>query len=223
MKPYTAAFLAVGMSACAIPRAGMQMMGAERLGSGNAEVGLATGVGLSAQANRTTSTQLQLPVVEANARLGLTDFADLNLHLGANGIQPGLKLGMTLGPLEVAAMPTVAFGLFRQEANGQSAFGFNFEGGLRAMASHPIGAFAGVGYALQFASLAVTGSGATSLVAHNFGVNVGWSLKLGPFQVRPELALIFAAANLSSGGVNVPQGVLFTVMPGVTVATGSSK
>jgi hypothetical protein len=225
-KLRVAVLMTSGLAACAFPRSGMMMMGAERLGSGNAEVGLASGLSASVQSqNGVTATQFQLPLVEANARLGLTDWADLNLHLGANGIQPGLKVGLTLGQLELAAMPTFAFGLFRQDAAGQgssgSTTGLNVEAGLKALASHSIGGFAGVSYWFQYAGLAASGSNSASIAGHNFAVNVGWNFKAGPLRVRPELCLIFAGLNVSSGGASAPQGLLFTFMPGVTIATGS--
>src|SRR5262249_16923041 len=133
---------------CAFPRGGLLMMPADRLGSGNAEGALAAGLaytgasqtqgGITANANT-----VHFPLMEANGRLGLSEMFDANLHLGAGGIEPGFKIGISTGAVELAAMPTIGFGVYRTtQSTGSTTAGstiFNFQGGLRLMGSLQMG------------------------------------------------------------------------------------
>src|SRR5256885_6501988 len=98
MRVAFAGLLALVASGCLIPRSGVMGMPASRVGTGGAEVGLSTGAIYSVTNTSTTqgtvtssssSSAAQVPLVEANARYGLADLADLNLHIGAAGIEPG--------------------------------------------------------------------------------------------------------------------------------------
>jgi hypothetical protein len=240
--------LAVVSAGCLIPRSGVVGMPASRVGVGGAEVGLSTGMiyetssssqtqgGVSVSSN---GSQIQVPLVEANARIGLADLADLNLHLGAAGIEPGLKLGYTLGALDIAAMPSFGIGVYTASSsssvtmngststtdNGGSTY-LSVIGGLQLMASHTMGGYAGVKYWYQLAqsSSKTGGSGTsttdTSITGHNVGFNVGWDFAVGPVQLRPEVhfSVLFGVNSSSNGMTQAANGTTFTVMPIISIA-----
>jgi hypothetical protein len=224
---------------CAFPRGGLQMQTADRLGSGNAEVGLGaglayTGASQSAGGFTANSNTLQFPLMEANARIGLSDMFDVNVHLGAGGLEPGFKIGFTAGPLELAAMPSIGVGVYRtSSSSGATSSGYtvvNVQGGLHLMASLQMGGYFGVGYWFQYANYSSDGTGVggttgnSNITGHNLGFNLGWNLELGALRVRPEVGfLLLLGAQQSSSGISQSSPVQFTFMPAVTIAAGTPK
>lgn len=235
-------------SGCLIPRNGVMGMPATMIGPGGAEVAASTGIIYSTGAthqpvSNTTETvrleEFQIPLVEANARIGLADFADLNIHAGAGGLEPGLKLGGAAGNWAFAAMPTFGVGYYSlKEAitldantgatnNGESTTNYLLvQGGLHLMASHVRGGYLGVKYWFLFTSgksnngtgMADTSDVATT--AHNVGFNVGWDFPAGPVNIRTEVSFSMQlGVNQSSMGMSQSvDGTTFTLMPSITIA-----
>jgi len=244
MKINCALALAVLSSGCLIPRSGVMGMPASRVGVGGAEVGLSTGAIFSTGSTSTTtsgftsstnSSAVQVPLVEANARIGLADAADLNLHLGAAGIEPGLKLGATVGSLDLAVMPSFAIGVYNANTSSgstgstsstTSATYLSVIGGLHLMASLANSFYVGLKYWYQYASES-SGTGGTAgtntsenVTGHNLGLNIGWDFSVGPLNIRPEISASMQFGQQASS-MNTTQGldgVTFTIMPNITIA-----
>lgn len=235
---------------CIVPRSAGYGFTANPVGAGGADVGLAMGLvyqqesstqTVAGTSSTSTSRQTQFPTFEANAQLGLSDQLAVNLHASQVGLQPGVKITVLRDPVTVSVVPQLGGGFITRgsttnttiggstttsEGNGTTSF--TFLGGVRALVSHPSGAYGGLGYDFQYISqatrTAVSGNTSTAFQqAHNLGAAVGYELRVGSLALRPELAVVFTpvAKNQSNDGNTTSDqpdsgGLLF--FPNLTVA-----
>ncbi len=214
----TAAACLLLTAAQAMPRSAGLGQPALPLPEGGAEIAVSPGVGFQAingppipagpnAFNVATSNTLAFPSAEANLGLGLSDRLGLNLHLSAAGLALGAKLAFPHSPLSVAVMPEVGLAFWstgtssvhqQAGANGQTDTGgtsaFEVVLGVRAIASHSSGLYAGAGYSFQQISTTQTGPGAGGKgkvdFSHGISAAVGYELGKGVLKIRPELALL---------------------------------
>lgn len=195
---------------------------------------------------------VSLPAAEANAAVGLTDMVALNVHMASGMVQPGAKIALLKGPLSLAILPELAFGLMTQtqgstvnsNTSSSTTTYLGIMGGFKAIASHEMGIYGGLGYAFQSfgfngsgltgglgggggGSLGGSGDSHTAVVSHNINLAVGYELKVGGVRIRPELAFLFSPAVITSstsGNTTVTQGggTLIYLFPNVTFAAAAS-
>jgi hypothetical protein len=223
---------------CVYARTGMLGLPATRLGPGQAETGVSAGLVYSAGAAGSgaataslNSVQVfQFPQLEANARYGLNDLAELNLHVSSQGLLPGVKLGFSSDKIDLAVMPMLGGGVFYVGGASNATYG-DFLAGLRLMVSHSgLNVYGSLGYLFEYDTQSGSSSGVggsnTATTAHTLSLAVGYNMKVGPLLIRPEIAgLMMTGVNTSSGGfgsVGV-SGVLLSVMPAVSIAAATSK
>lgn len=219
-----AALLAVIGSGCGaiLPRMGVIGQPASRLGSGNAEVGASIGLQYSVPGGQGTATALSssliFPQLEGNVRYGVSDLLDVNLHLGPEGCRSGVKVGATIGELDIAALPAVGLGVFQASSSGTSSTYLEVGVGLQLLVSHSSGGHAAFGYEFQYASAANPPSPMLTTTAHTLMLAFGWGFAVGELRIRPELAGMLTAGIKYSGNAFLTgeQGVLLAVMPTVT-------
>jgi hypothetical protein len=215
---------------------------APTLGVGNLELGVATGIEYTSDSFTVngppkitnTVSSLVLPVFEANMGYGLADNLDLNLHASLSGVQGGVKVGLSKGgSLDFSILPQVGF-VYVSEGNKESndatnttvstsssALGILL--GFKLIASMPTGLYFGAGYDFQHGQTSAGGANPATFNAHNLLLAGGYSLTQGKFQIRPELALLFAPARSTSVEVNgvtfsSDGGTGFALFPNVTIA-----
>ena len=212
-----------------LPHSGAVGQPASRLGANGAELGAAVGLQYAAPAGEGQMTAigastLIIPQVEANARFGLNKNFDLNLHLGAQGLQPGVKVGLSVGNFDVAALPAISVGIFRLTGQSSTSTYFAFSAGTRFLASHVSGARAALGYEFQYASTETTGSSTTTTTGHTVSIAFGYDFVLGALSIRPELAGLMTAGIRYTGNpfISAERGVQLIFLPTVTFAVAKA-
>lgn len=238
----------LALSGCFVPRSAGYGQTAALLNPGELEVSLQPGFSYQIdndppqQSQTSSSSGLSFPASEGNAAIGLSDAVGLNVHLSSAGIQPGAKIALVKGPLNLSILPELAFAVFTQNSttNNSSAGTRTFAGlmgGFKLLASHESGLYGGLGYDLQWFSasgpVGIVGLGTrdqtSSTTSHNISVAAGFELKMGMVRIRPELAMIIAPAlSVSNSQQNTTVtnsgGSLFYIFPNVTFGVvGSSK
>jgi hypothetical protein len=205
------------------------------------------------QQNQQSSHALALPGVEGNVLYGLSERVGFNAHLSSAGLQPGLKITVNsprdrahfaLLPEFGAGYASYAQSTFVTGTNGltmetapSSINMFTFMIGLRALVSHQSGFYAGVGYDLivtrsyQTSTLGAGNSvtptsSTTTSIEHQITVNLGFSVNVGWFRIRPEIAVgiqpsintSYSSGGTQSGGYG---GYGFVILPGFVLAAAT--
>src|SRR6478672_5147731 len=123
MKKLALAALSLSF-ACAVPRSGILGMTASPLAAGGAEAAVSGGVAYPSDTPPpdirtvagTTITSSQtvsgftFPAFEGNLAYGINDSISFNLHGSGAGLQPGVKINLLKGDLNVAVLPAIAIG-----------------------------------------------------------------------------------------------------------------
>jgi hypothetical protein len=205
------------------------------------------------QQNQQSSHGFALPGVEGNVLYGLTERLGFNAHLSSAGVQPGLKITVN-SPRDrahFAFLPEFGVGYasyaqstFVTGTNGltmetapSSVNMFTFMLGLRAIFSHQSGIYAGVGYDLILTRSYATStigmgnsvtptSSTTTTLEHQITVNLGFSVNVGWFRIRPEIAVgiqpsinnSYSTGGTTSGGSG---GYGFVILPGFVLAAAT--
>jgi len=255
--------LAVAMllvSACFTPRSVGFGQGAASLAANTGEIAISTGlvfqtqtsptdVGVGATASTTTSGYT-LPVFEGNLGYGFTDGIGLNIHVSPAGLQPGVKLHVLQGQLQMSVLPELAFGAGGASSTtsvtsngttlsqpGTTDASLGLLAGLKILVSHASGVFGGIGYDYQTFGMDTTTPARGSqpeekqkstVASHNLAMAVGYELATGWVMVRPELALLFAPSittSTTSGSTtkSTDDGSAWVVFPNVTFAMGGGR
>lgn len=160
----------------------------------------------------TRSSTFSVPAMEGNVTYGLTDTVAINVRGTLAGIQPGAKVSLIHGTLNLAVLPEFGFGYLSGTVNDggsgiQSAFTLLVGGKL--LVSHSSGVYGALGYDFQHIGLALaTGvtpsAGGSRIDAHNLAFVLGYALEFSQFELRPEIAFMYVPAK--SYGLDAPTG-----------------
>jgi hypothetical protein len=241
---------------CVLPRSVVLGQTAAPMGAGGSEVSVSSGMAyqidnqppvVSGNTSTTASTQtLWVPGFEGNAQYGFTDWLGLNVHVSEAGLQPGIKLNILSGNLNLAVLPEFAFGYASQSAstttttgstsntaNGNTQYFFEFLAGAKILISHSGGLYGGIGYDFQVLSTSTVDNqginrGSSTQNANVLSAAIGYSIQFGSFSLRPELALQYLPANTNSSGIGTNQtslggGNSFVFFPNLTFAVATGK
>ena len=229
-----AAVVLFSCAGCITPRSMGMGITPALLGPGGASASASGGVMIETlSASGASSLSVSFPSFEGNVGVGLIEMADLNVHLSSAGLQPGVKIGLLRGPVTVSVLPQVALLIVstnsRSGSTGSGGLSVGFLGGLKLLGSHESGFYGGFGYDFQFGSLGSsisTGSSgsASTVVAHNLTLNVGFELVIGHLRLRPELAIAITPSVSSSSSVpggSTSSGPVFAFLPSLSAAVVS--
>jgi hypothetical protein len=216
--PYSAA---VGQTAAPLP-------------TGGTEVGATIGVGYQnvdaeeADPEDESTTFTSLPKVEANVLHGLTDTLGVNIHASEAGLQPGLKISpKTSGNVNIAILPSIAYGTSRYSEGDGGASLSNFQIGARFLASMPDSVYGAIGYDFQRIDQEQDDpdeEGSAVLTFHDLTGAIGFDLAMGGARIRPELAFLFALAGESENPDDPDPGAdlnRFAIYPNLTIAVAT--
>lgn len=224
---------------CVNPRSIVVGQSPRMLTQGDVEVGLSTGIAWDSLASSSGTggyATVQVPATEANVAIGMGSF-DLNLHASTAGIQPGVKIALpSSGMLQMALLPSLAAGFYAGSTSASSGttttsspvWAFTALGGVKFLASLPVGVYGAVGYDFQLfrygAETGMGGSGSTSgLTSHHLNLAFGYEFTLGQLRLRPEFALSYSPAVYQDGAPSGTDPMTeLMVFPNITFAFAGS-
>jgi hypothetical protein len=204
-----------GCSGCAfstIPRSAILGQSARAIAPDAAEIALSAGLAYydegSAEQGQPRSGLVQLPNLDGNLTVGVSDLLSFNVHGGNAGIQPGLKVNLLRDDFSLAVQPQFGLGYAHEISKSSSATGSDtltdivlLTPGLRVFASHaPTGLNLGVGYTFEYGYSKGSKStiGGDSYQEHQLVVSVGYEAKVGILRFRPELTFLVIPAKSST-------------------------
>jgi hypothetical protein len=230
-----------------LPHSAIVGQTAAPIAAGGSSVSASMGVGYQSvqltepqTGTSTTTGVFAAPLPEANVAYGLIDKIALNAHLSSAGLEPGARISLMHGPIDLVVLPSVAFGLYTQNSSSSNGggtgnqFALIFVGGLRAIASYK--AFYGaVAYDFSYRPQNSTNSNGlggnstnnSTLMAHSLLFNVGFDLAVGGggLHLRPEVAFILTPGGslATSNGMGTTNLNLFEwmIVPAITASIES--
>jgi len=192
-----------------------------------------------------TTTQLGVGTIEGNVLYGLTDAVGLNLHVSSAGIQPGVRVALLQGGLNIALLPAIAVGYHSVvEATDKTTGGttttttaydtaeFGFLAGIKVLLSAESGPYGGIGYDYQriATDMKIPDSPKSTHIytSHNLGFAFGYEIRPDSLRIRPELAAMLSpsgslATEQEQTTTTEDAGWAFLLLPNVTVAAAGGR
>lgn len=223
--------LAAASGCAVVPHSVVLGQTAAGLGAGGAETSLSLGLGYTGthttggSSSTTDNTLFQLPLVEGNFQYGISDNVTFNLHGGLSGLAPGVKVTLLRGPVELALLPSLAFGVifignktsggsssgFGSSSSTTNTTGFDVLAGLRVIASMKSGLYGALGYQLLYLNQnnssdssggsSSGSSSSSSLTGHTLVASFGYRQSVAPLVLYWELGgLVSPLLTISQGG-----------------------
>lgn len=255
MRNALVALAALGSAGCLMPRSMAIGQMASLPAAGGVEAGVTGGLGYGTdnappQTNggvtiNSSTTNLALPLGEANLQYGITDAIAFNVHGSTAGVQPGVKIAvMKGGGLDVAVLPELGYGRISMSNTSsatinnatQSEVNDTVEStllvGAKVLFSAPSGVYGGLGYDYSSATFTQGKQGETpdetDTVSQNLTLGAGYNIAWGAVSIRPELDLLYAPSvtttdKTKDGTTTTTGGSGWMIFPNVTFALGGSS